>query len=336
MIGRNRFVAATVLAGVVSAFSLGISQTTSAETTMRVAHSSNPGQSVYIYFDELAKRVNAQSNGELVLKVFPSGQLGGDEQIIRSLKTGTVSMGSVASSNLGIVTDAYFFGDLPYVYRSRDGAVAVFQDETIKDYIGNKMREDAGTIVLGHIEVGGFRILINSKRELKVPGDIKGMKFRMLSNPIDKALLSSWGATPTPMPWSEVFTNIEQGIADGLQLQAQAITGFSFDKVVKFGAHTQTLMTFHVSQINAEDWDALSPELKEVVLKASEEALKIANDADRADEAKHLEAASKSITFYTPSDAELEMWREPALKVWDQFKDKIDPTIMQRVLDVQK
>jgi TRAP-type C4-dicarboxylate transport system substrate-binding protein len=138
------------------------------------------------------------------------------------------------------------------------------------------------------------------------------------------------------MPWSEVFTNIEQGIADGLQLQAQAITGFSFDKVVKFGTHTQTLMTFHVAQVNAEDWDALSPELKDIVSNASAEALTMANDADRADEAKHLETASKSITFYTPSDAELAMWREPALKVWDQFKDKIDPTIMQRVLDVQK
>lgn len=336
MAGRKGLLAAIAGLIIVSTASLGLSSAATAATTMRVAHSSNPGQSVYIYFDELAQRVNNRSDGELALKVFPSGQLGGDEQITRSLKTGTVSMGSVASSNLGIVTDAYFFGDLPYVYRSRDGAVAVFQDASIKEYIGKKMREDAGTVVLGHIEVGGFRILINSKRELMTPGEIQGMKFRMLSNPIDKALLSSWGATPTPMPWSEVFTNIEQGIADGLQLQPQAITGFSFDKVVKFGTHTQTLMTFHVAQVNAQDWDALSPELKDVVLKASEEALKIANDADRADEAKHLEAASKTITFYTPTDAELSQWREPALKVWDQFKDKIDPTIMQRVLDVQK
>lgn len=336
MAGRKGLLAAIAGLTIVSTASLGLSSAATAATTMRVAHSSNPGQSVYIYFDELAQRVNNRSDGELALKVFPSGQLGGDEQIIRSLKTGTVSMGSVASSNLGIVTDAYFFGDLPYVYRSRDGAVAVFQDASIKEYIGKKMREDAGTVVLGHIEVGGFRILINSKRELMTPGEIQGMKFRMLSNPIDKALLSSWGATPTPMPWSEVFTNIEQGIADGLQLQPQAINGFSFDKVVKFGTHTQTLMTFHVAQVNAQDWDALSPKLKDVVLKASEEALKIANDADRADEAKHLEAASKTITFYTPTDTELSQWREPALKVWDQFKDKIDPTIMQRVLDVQK
>ncbi len=322
--------------GLVSSALFGASPALSAATTMRVAHSSNPGQSVYIYFDELSKRVNERSNGELELKVFPSGQLGGDEQITRSLKAGTVSMGSVASSNLGIVTDAYFFGDLPYVYRSRDGAVAVFQDASIKEYIGKKMRDDAGTVVLGHIEVGGFRILINSKRELKAPGEIEGMKFRMLSNPIDKALLSSWGATPTPMPWSEVFTNIEQGIADGLQLQPQAITGFSFDEVVKFGTHTQTLMTFHVAQVNAKEWDALPAALQDVVLKASEEALKIANDADRADETKHLEAASKAITFYTPTETELAQWREPALKVWDQFKDKIDPTIMQRVLDVQE
>ena len=91
--------------------------TAHAATTLRVAHSSNPGQSTHIYWDELAKRVNERAGGQLELKVFPSGQLGGDEQITRSLKAGTISMGSVASSNLGIVTDAYFFGDLPYVGR---------------------------------------------------------------------------------------------------------------------------------------------------------------------------------------------------------------------------
>lgn len=329
---KGSVVAATA---VLTAFLL-ISFTAHAATTLRVAHSSNPGQSTYIYWDELAKRVNERASGQLELKVFPSGQLGGDEQITRSLKAGTISMGSVASSNLGIVTDAYFFGDLPYVYRSRDGAVAVFEDATIKEYIAGKMRADAGTVVLGHIEVGGFRILINSKRALETPSDVRGMKFRMLSNPIDKALLSSWGATPTPMPWSEVFTNLQQGIADGLQLQAQAITGFSFDKVVNYGTHTRTLMTFHVAQINAEDWDALSPELQSLVLEASAEALKLANDADRADEANHLETASASIEFYTPTEDELEQWRGPALKVWDQFKDKIDPAIMQRVIEVQK
>ena len=137
-------------------------------------------------------------------------------------------------------------------------------------------------MVLGHVEVGGFRILINTKRELRSPADVEGMKFRMLSNPIDEALLKSWGGNPIAMPWSETFVSIEQGVADGLQLQPQAIAGFNFDKMIRFGTHTKTLMTVHVAQMNAKTWDGLSPELQKVIKGAAAEALKIANDAGQS------------------------------------------------------
>ena len=230
--------------------------------------------------------------------MFPSGQLGGDEQIQRSLKSGTVHMGSIASSNMSIVSDACSWGDLPFVFKSPESAQKVFNDPAISEGISKKMRADTGTVVLGHIEVGGFRILINTKRPLKSPADIDGMKFRMLANPIDEALLSSWGASPVAMPWSEVFVSIEQGVADGLQLQPQAIAGFGFDKMIRYGTHTKTLMTVHVAQMNAAAWDGLSPEHQQLIRDASAEALKMANDADRADAAKFMEQLSRKIEFY--------------------------------------
>ncbi len=303
---------------------------------LRVAHSSNPGQSVYIYWDEFAKRVNERAGGEIELAVFPSGQLGGDEQIQRGLKAGTVHFGSGSSSNMGIVSDAYAWGDLPYVFKSPEDAEKVFNDEVISQYISDKMRADAGTVVLGHVEVGGFRILINTQRELKTPGDVSGMKFRMLSNPIDQALLSSWGGNPVAMPWSETFVSIEQGVADGLQLQPQAIAGFGFDKMIRYGTHTKTLMTVHVAQINADTWDGLSPELQKIMTDASAEALKIANDADRADAAQFMDQLAGNISFYTPTEQEFEEWRAAALTVWDKFRDKIDADVLNRVVEVQQ
>ena len=293
---------AAAAAGLV-AVSFGSANLASAET-LRVAHSSNPGQSVYIYWEELANRVNERAGGALELQVFPSGQLGGDEQILRGMGSGTIHMGSNASSNMSIVSDAYSWGDLPYVFKSADGAQAAFNDPMIQEYIAGKMRDEANTVVLGHIEVGGFRVLINTKRQLKSPGDVQGMKFRMLANPIDQALLSSWGASPVPMSWSETFVSIEQGIADGLQLQPQAILGFGFDKMIRHGTFTDTLMTVHVAQINADTWDGLSDELKEIVQTASDEALEIANAADRADIARITEELSSRIEFYTPTDEE--------------------------------
>ena len=279
--------------------------------------------------------MNERANGELELKVFPSGQLGGDEQVLRGLGSGTIHMGSNSASNMGIVSDAYSWADLPYIFKSADGAQAAFNDPEISEFIGKKMRGDANTVVLGHIEVGGFRILINTQRQLNSPADVNGMKFRMLSNPIDQALLSSWGASPIAMPWSETFVSIEQGVADGLQLQPQAIRGFGFDKMIRHGTFTDTLMTVHVAQINADTWDGLSQEMKDIISTASDEALDVANSADRADVARFLEELSGTIEFYEPTDAEFKQWRDAAMGIWEQFTDSIDPDILARVQEVQ-
>jgi len=320
----------------VTIITLGLVGTGGAQAeTLRAAHSSNPGQSVYIYWDELAKRVNERAGGELEIKVFPSGQLGGDEQILRGMGSGTIHMGSNASSNMSIVSDAYSWGDLPFVFKSADGAQAAFNDPVVTEFIAEKMRKDANTVVLGHIEVGGFRVLINTKRQLKSPADVQGMKFRMLANPIDQALLSSWGASPVPMSWSETFVSIEQGIADGLQLQPQAILGFGFDKMIRHGTYTDTLMTVHVAQINADTWDGLSDEMKEIVQTASNEALEIANAADRADIERITAELSSKIDFYKPTEEEFAQWREAAMGIWDDFTGDMNPEILDRVQSVQ-
>ena len=157
--------------------------------------------------------------------------------------------------------------------------------------------------------------------------------MRLGNSAIKRQWLQSWiGGADHDI----LVSRIEQGVADGLQLQPQAIAGFGFDKMIRHGTHTKTLMTVHVAQMNAETWDGLSAELQQVIKDASAEALKIANEADRADASKFLDQLSGTIEFYTPTDAEFEQWRSAALTVWDQFRDKIDADILARVVEVQE
>lgn len=308
-----------------------------AQTTLRAAHSSNPGQSVYIYWDELAKRVNTRAEGKLKVQVFPSGQLGADEQIIQGIKGGTIQMGSASNGNMGTTTDAYFWCDLPHVFQDRNTALKAIADPVVKAYLDDSVRKDARAVVLGHIEVGGFRILSNRKREVRVPSDLKGLKFRSLPSPIDRALWEAWGAIPAPLPWSETFVSLEQGVIDGVNLQPQALVGFKFDEVIKHGTMTGTLMAFHVAMINAATWDGLSNELKQIVSTASKEALDVANMADRNDEAKFIKAMeANGIKFYRPTEPELKLWSDAARGIWSKFNDKINKTILDKVVAVQK
>lgn len=320
-----------------TAVAIALTGAAQAQTTLRAAHSSNPGQSVYIYWDELAKRVNERAQGKLRIQVFPSGQLGADEQVIQGIKAGTIHMGSSSNGNMGSTTDAYFWCDLPHVFRDRDSALKAMNDPMVKSYLEQKLRQDARSVLLGHIEVGGFRILSNRKREIRVPADTRGMKFRSLPSPIDRALWEAWGATPAPLPWSETFVSLEQGVIDGVNLQPQALVGFKFDELVKHGTMTGTLMAFHVAQISAQTWDRLAPDLQAIVRQAADEALKVANDADRADEARFLkQMEAKGIRFYRPTAEESRQWSEAARGIWPKFEDKIDKNILNRVLAAQQ
>jgi TRAP-type C4-dicarboxylate transport system substrate-binding protein len=328
---------ASCLAGITLAIAATLpAPPAAAQEVLRVAHAYKPGTSVAIYWDELAKRVNERAGGKIRLQVHHSGQLGGDEQVFRGMKLGTIHFGSGAAANEGVVTDAYFWLDLPYVLKSRESAVKVFADPMVDTYLRDKLRNDAGTVLLGHIEVGGFRLLINNKRPLRTPEDVKGLKFRALSNPIDIALLKSWNFTATPLPWSDTYPSLEQGMIDGLNLQAAAINAFGFQELVKYGTETRTLMTFHVAQVSAKTFDALDPQLQKVIRDASAEALKIANAADREDEKTVLNTISKRVTVYRPTEAEMKLWETPARALWPQFTEKMDKNLLARIVSVQQ
>lgn len=307
-----------------------------AQQTLRAAHAYQPNTSVYVFWEELAKGINEKSNGELKVQVFHSGQLGGDEQVFRGMKLGTIHMGSGAAANEGVLTDAYYWMDLPYVFKSREGASKVFADAQVDKYLRDKLRNDAGTVLLGHIEVGGYRLLINKSRALKTPADARGLKFRALSNPSDTALLKAWGFTPTPLPWSDTYPSLEQGMIDGLNLQAAAIKAFGFQDLVKHGTETNTLMTFHVAQINAKAFDGLSPELQQLVRQEAARALSVANELDRKDERTVYDELKKKMTIYTPTAEEMKQWEAPALALWPELTAKLDKALIDRVVAVQK
>ena len=307
-----------------------------AQQILRAAHAYQPNTSVYVFWDELAKGVNDKSNGKLKVQVFHSGQLGGDEQVFRGMKLGTINMGSGAAANEGVLTDAYYWMDLPYVFKSRESATKVFADGEVDKYLRTKLRTDAGTVLLGHIEVGGFRILINKSKPIKTPSDAHGVKFRALSNPSDNALLKAWGFTPTPLPWSDTYPSLEQGMIDGLNLQAAAIKAFGFQELVRYGTETNTLMTFHVAQINARTFDDLSPELQQLVQQEAKRALLVANKFDQDDERSVNEELRKHMAIYTPTADEMKKWEEPALALWPELTAKLDKALVERVITVQK
>jgi len=333
----KRFVHA-VACTAISLLALGAgSQAVQAQTRLLIGHTGTPGNSVYVLFDEFAKRVQTYSGGKIKPEVHHSGELGGDDQLLQSLRLGTVDLASASTGNMGSMTKALLWADLPYILVSRDGMEKVFTDPEISAKLSKDIERDVGTKVLGYLQAGGYRMLQNKKRPLKVPADAKGIKFRTTASPIDVALIQAWGGLPSQVAWAETFTAVQQGVVDGLNLQPVWTSLNGFGQVIKYATRNNAVMGLHCIQMNKKVWDGLSPELQQAVQKAMNDAIQIANKADAADESqyvKKLEAGGMAI--YDPTPAELDQWRKAAMPVWDKFGGQMDQAVLARVQAIQK
>lgn len=308
-----------------------------AQTKILIGHTGTPGNSVYVLFDEFAKRVQTYSGGKLKPEVHHSGELGGDDQLIQSLKLGTVDLASASTGNMGAMTKALLWADLPYILMSRDSTEKVFSDPEISTKLSQQIERDVGTKVLGYLQAGGYRMLQNKRRALKVPEDAKGIKFRTTASPIDVALIQAWGGLPSQVAWAETFTAVQQGVVDGLNLQPVWTSLNGFGQVIKFATRNNAVMGLHAVQMNKKFWDQLSPENQQAVQKAMTEAIKIANKADADSESEFVKKLqSGGMAIYDPTPAEMDQWRKAAMPVWDKMAPQMDQALLARVQAIQK
>lgn len=304
--------------------------------TLTVAHTGSPGNSVYVYFDTFARELKAISNGKLDTKVHPAGQLGGDDQLLQSVKLGTVDVTSVATANMGALTNAFFWTDLPYMFKSRESAEKVFATKDIVDPLADKVAKEVGTRVLDYIQVGGFRMLQNTKRPLVRPGDAAGLKFRSTPSPIDVALIKAWGGLPTPVAWAETYTAVQQGVVDGLNLQPSWTALGGFGQVIRHATLNQAVMAFHVVQANQSLWQSLSAEEKGWITQAAAKARAAANEADAKAESDFLaKLESQGVKLHRSTPDEIAEWRSKAASVEAEVAARLDKALVEKVRATQ-
>ncbi|MBW3097192.1 TRAP transporter substrate-binding protein [Pseudohoeflea coraliihabitans] len=302
---------------------------------LTIAHTGTEGNSVYTFFEVFTKEMEERTNGSLTGKVHPSGELGGDDQLLQQIGIGTIDVTSAATANMGSMTDAFLWTDLPYVFSSREHADEVFADNDIAEALEPKVEGSVGTKVLAYIQVGGFRMLQNTKRELKTPADAAGLKFRATASPIDIATIKAWGGLPTPVAWAETFTAVQQGVVDGLNLQPSWTFLTGFGQTIKFATRNKAVMAFHVAQMNLDLWNSLSPEEQEAVMSAAEVAQRAANEFDAQSEEEFItKLKEQGVSIYEPTEGELTAWRDAALPVWGELDGKVDPELLESVKSV--
>ncbi len=251
--------------------------------------------------------VESGTNGSVKVQIFSDGQLGKDNEVIEQTRTGVIQ--SNISSSGGVAQHYPLIGvfDLPFAFPN----ISVVHDVMDKDSsFGKKLTADiekkTGLKVLGLLDSGGYFAISNSKRAVNTLDDMKGLRIRTMTLPTHEAIISSLGAKPTPLPWAEVYTALQTGVADGQMNPVPIIAFAKFDEVQKYLTLTQHVITPYVWFMNMDFYNSLTDEEKSVVDYAAKAAVVAGRGISRIIEAssRGLPHLAKKMQVNSISEAE--------------------------------
>jgi tripartite ATP-independent transporter DctP family solute receptor len=163
---------------------------------------------------EFARLVKERSNGRIVIEVYPGSQLGQEKAVIEQVQFGAIDITRVSISPVAAFVPKLNAFQMPYLYRDADHMWKVLNGDIGKNLLASL--EPFGFIGLGWFE-SGSRNFYNSKRAVKSPADLRGLKIRVQESELMMGLVSAFGAIPTPMAFGEVYSALQTGVIDGAE-----------------------------------------------------------------------------------------------------------------------
>lgn len=253
--------------------------------------------------------VDSGSGGRLEVRILGNNQAGAERQQLERVQNGINQMLLVSE-----ITQPFFFRPglvfgMPFLFSSSQVAWEVFDGPFGQRYAAEFQRT-TGVRVLGHIE-SGFRSLFNSRRAIQSPDDLRGLKIRTGENQVHMAMIRAFGASPTPIAWTEVYTALQQRVVDGMENPPGLFLSMRFHEHQKYLTLNRHLYSMHTAMINERFLQGLAPELRQLVL----ESATLAHTVGRS-QAYLLERAAvenlrrAGMEIYVPTREQYERFRD--------------------------
>ncbi|MFN2645913.1 MAG: TRAP transporter substrate-binding protein [Burkholderiales bacterium] len=245
----------------VAAFAALLTVNAYAQTELKLGHVGEPGSLIGAAADEFAKRANAKLAGKYKIITYGSSQLGGDKELLQKLKLGTVDF---AEPSTVMSSEADIFGvfEMPYLVKDRDHMKRIE-----KDLFWSKMEpavEKKGLKLLAIWE-NGFRHITNSKHPIVTPKDLQGIKLRVPEGKWRVKMFQAYGANPSPMKFSEVFTALQTGVMDGQENPFAQIASAKFYEVQKYLSLTGHVYSPAYLAVGLKKWNSFPADVRKTL-----------------------------------------------------------------------
>jgi C4-dicarboxylate-binding protein DctP len=270
--------------------------------------------------NNFAERVNKELNGKLCVEVYPNSTLFGDSKELEALLLDDVQMLAPSLSKFGSYTKKYGVFDLPFIFKDMDAAMSFTASKEGKDLL-NAM-EDVGFVGLGYW-MSGMKYF-SANKALISPTDSAGLKFRVQTSDVAKAMISAMGASPQPMAFAEVYGALQTGVVDGQENTWSNIYTQKFYEVQDSTTQTSHQLLAYLFMTSKQFLDSLDADTRNKLIKIADDVTVAANnsvkDKEEANRQNILKAGGK-INELTADQRK--QWVDAMKPVWKQFENEI-------------
>ncbi|MBS1226856.1 MAG: dicarboxylate transporter subunit DctP [Proteobacteria bacterium] len=259
----KKILASTLAASVIAAFTLASSVATAA-TTLRFGHVNNTGELATELYQEFADKVGQRSKGEVIIKVFPAEQLGKEVDLIQQVKSGALDISSPSMAALSNLAPALEIASAPFLWADWAQAQKVISGPAFQP-IFDELAAKHNVLMLSKIWYWGWRNLTTGNKAVNTPEDMAGMKIRVPESPVWVEMIKAMGASPTPIPFGEVYMALQMKVVDGQENPIPTIYTRKFYEVQAHLSMTRHMLQNNTVIINKRSLGKLSPELQKVL-----------------------------------------------------------------------
>jgi C4-dicarboxylate-binding protein DctP len=275
--------------------------------------------------NNFADAVNKELNGKLCVEVYPNSTLFGDSKELEALLLGDVQFLAPSLSKFGSYTKKYGVFDLPFIFKDMDAAMRFTSSKTGKDLL-NAM-EDKGLVGLGYW-MSGMKYF-SANKPLLVPTDATGLKFRVQTSDVAKAMIAAMGATPQPMAFAEVYGALQTGVVDGQENTWSNIYTKKFFEVQDSTTETAHQALVYLFMTSKEFLDSLDADTRAKLIDIADRVTVAANNSVKGKEEVNRQNIIKAGGKLNQLNAtQRKQWVDAMKPVWKQFEAEIGADII--------
>ncbi|WP_373523068.1 TRAP transporter substrate-binding protein [Aquiflexum sp.] len=263
----------------------------------------------------MAKRVEEKSEGKVQIRIYPNQQLGTERELVELLQIGSLGMTKVSSATLESFAPKIQVLSMPYLFR--DDA---HREKVLKGEIGRQLLSESEEFWLKGLVYydAGKRSFYTKTKSVESPEDLKGLKVRTLESNMAINMIKSFGSSPTPVSYGELYTALQQGIVDGAENNPPSLYTSRHYEVCKFYSMNEHTAVPDVVIVSTKVWNTLDDEEKQWIQEAADESAVFQYKlwaASVEESLKEMEKAGVTITYPDPTP-----FRQAVESLYESFK----------------